>query len=160
MKNVLFVKEKSLGFKVESIFWRLWEQAFFRFLVVGGINTLLGYLLTLILRFGFFSENPKWVLIPNILEFDVSNTVMFMILFPLSYTLQAVLAFRQTWQWKRLFLYPLSSIPNYLLQQGFIFLFETVFNIQPIFAYGLAAIFPIPLMYLVVKFLVGGSKKN
>jgi hypothetical protein len=85
---------------------------------------------------------------------------MFMILFPLSYTLQAVLAFRQTWQWKRLLLYPLSSIPNYLLQQGFIFLFETVFNIQPIFAYGLAAIFPIPLMYLVVKFLVGGSKKN
>jgi hypothetical protein len=160
MKNVLFVKEKSLGFKVESIFWRLWEQPFFRFLVVGGINTLLGYLLTLILRFGFFSENPKWVLIPNTLEFDVSNTVMFMILFPLSYTLQAVLAFRQTWQWKRLFLYPLSSIPNYLLQQGFIFLFETVFNIQPIFAYGLAAIFPIPLMYLVVKFLVGGSKKN
>jgi hypothetical protein len=114
----------------------------------------------LILRFGFFSENPKWVLLPNILEFDVSNTVMFMILFPLAYTLQAVLAFRQPWRLRRLMIYPLSSIPNYLLQQGFILLFETALSIPYIIAYGLAAILPIPLMYLVVKFLVGQSKKT
>jgi putative flippase GtrA len=159
MKNVLFVKEKSLGFKVESIFWRLWEQSFFRFLVVGGINTALGYLLTLLLRFGFFSEDPKWVLLPKILEFDVSNTIMFMVLFPVSYTLQAVLAFRQKWQWRRLVIYPLSSIPNYLLQQGFILLFETVLGIPYIIAYGLAAILPIPLMYVVIKYLIGQTKK-
>jgi glucose-6-phosphate-specific signal transduction histidine kinase len=128
--------------------------------VVGGINTMLGYLLTLILRFAFFSEEPKWILITSILEFDVSNTFMFLILFPLSYTLQAVLAFRQPWKWRRLLVYPVSSIPNYLLQQGFILLFETGLNIPPILAYGLAAILPIPLMYLVVKYLVSNNKKT
>jgi putative flippase GtrA len=159
MKHVLFKKETTLGFKLEAMFWRLWEQSFFRFLVVGGINTALGYLLTLLLRFGFFSEDPKWVLLPNILEFDVSNTIMFMLLFPVSYTLQAVLAFRQKWQWRRLVIYPLSSIPNYLLQQGFILLFETVLGIPYIIAYGLAAILPIPLMYVVIKYLIGQTKK-
>jgi hypothetical protein len=57
-------------------------------------------------------------------------------------------------------IYPLSSIPNYLLQQGFILLFETGLSIPYILAYGLAAIIPIPLMYLVVKFLIGNAKKN
>jgi putative flippase GtrA len=160
MKHVLFKKETTLGFKFESFFWRLWDRSFFRFIVVGGLNTALGYILTLLLRVGFFSEDPKWVLLPNILEFDVSNTIMFMILFPVSYTLQAVLAFRQPWRVRRLVIYPLSSIPNYLLQQGFILLFETGLSIPYILAYGLAAIIPIPLMYLVVKFLIGNVKKN
>ena len=160
MKHVFFKKESTVGFKIESIYWKLWETSFFRFLVVGGVNTILGYLLTLVLRFGFFSENPKWVLLANILEFDISNTVMFMILFPVAYTLQAVFAFRQPWRFRRLMIYPLSSIPNFLLQQGFILLFETGLSIPYIFAYGFAAILPIPLMYLVVKFLVGQSKKT
>ena len=160
MKHVLFKKETTLGFKLESFFWRLWDQSFFRFIVVGGLNTALGYILTLLLRLGLFSDQPKWVLLPNILEFDLSNTVMFMILFPVSYTLQAVLAFRQPWRFRRLVIYPLSSIPNYLLQQGFILLFETALSIPYILAYGLAAIIPIPLMYLVVKFLIGNAKKN
>jgi putative flippase GtrA len=160
MKHVLFKKETTLGYKLESIFWKLWEQSFFRFLVVGGVNTALGYGFTLLLRLGFFSEDPKWVLLPNILEFDVSNTVMFLMLFPVSYTLQAVYAFRQPWRFRRLMIYPLSSIPNYLLQQGFILLFETALSIPYIIAYGLAAILPIPLMYIVVKFLVGQSKKT
>ncbi len=160
MKHVLFKKETTLGFKLESFFWRLWDQSFFRFIIIGGVNTALGYILTLLLRVGLFSDQPKWVLFPNILEFDVSNTVMFMILFPVSYTLQAVLAFRQPWRFRRLVIYPLSSIPNYLLQQGFILLFETALSIPYILAYGLAAIIPIPLMYLVVKFLIGNAKKN
>jgi hypothetical protein len=95
----------------------------------------------------------------SILEFDVSNTVMFMVLFPLAYTLQAVLAFRQPWRLTRLMIYPLSSIPNYLLQQGFILLFETGLTVPFIFAYGLAAILPIPIMYFIVKFLIGTNKK-
>ena len=160
MKHVWFKKETTLGFKLESFFWRLWDQSFFRFIIVGGVNTALGYILTLLLRVGLFSDQPKWVLLPNILEFDLSNTVMFMILFPVSYTLQAVLAFRQPWRFRRLVIYPLSSIPNYLLQQGFILLFETALSIPYIIAYGLAAIIPIPLMYLVVKFLIGNAKKN
>jgi putative flippase GtrA len=159
MKHVFFKKESTVGFKLESIYWKLWETSFFRFLVMGGVNTMLGYLLTLFLRFGFFFENPKWVLLPNILELDISNTVMFIILFPVAYTLQAVFAFRQPWQFRRLMVYPLSSIPNYLLQQGFILLFETGLSVPYIFAYGFAAILPIPLMYLVVKFLVGQSRK-
>jgi hypothetical protein len=159
MKNFFFKKETTLGFKLETIYWRLWQQSFFRFLVVGGINTVLGYVLTLVLRFTFFSEEPKWILMTSILEFDVSNTVMFMVLFPLAYTLQAVLAFRQPWRLTRLMIYPLSSIPNYLLQQGFILLFETGLTVPFIFAYGLAAILPIPIMYFIVKFLIGTNKK-
>jgi putative flippase GtrA len=154
MKNIIFKKPQTTFYRLEAIFWQLWDQSFFRFLVVGGINTALGYLTTLLLRYTLFIENPKWVIIPQMFEIDVANTVMFLLLFPVSYTLQALLAFKTPWRWSRLFLYPLSSIPNYLIQQGFIFLFETVLGLPPTISYALSAIFAIPLMYVVIRFLV------
>lgn len=154
MSHILFKKQSSLGYKLEAIFWKLWEQSFFRFLVVGGINTGLGYVVTLILRYGFFLNDPKWTIYPNIIDIDISNTIMFLILFPLSYTLQVKWSFRTIWRWHRLFLYPLSSIPNYLLQQGMIYLFEGIFQLPPFVTYAFAAILPIPIMYLIIRVLV------
>jgi putative flippase GtrA len=158
MKTRLFKNPKSLFYRLEYIFWQFWEKSFFRFLLVGGINTVLGYLTTLLLRYTWFINDPKWVIFDGLFEFDVANTIMFLLLFPVSYTLQALFAFRTKWQWQRLLLYPLSSIPNYLIQQGFIFVFETVLGIPPTITYALAAILAIPLMYFVIKFLVKPSK--
>jgi putative flippase GtrA len=150
----IFKNENRLMYRLESIFWFWWEKSFVRFLLVGGLNTGLGYITTLLLRYTWFLQDPKWVIIAGQIEIDAANTVMFLLLFPVSYTLQARLAFRSPWKWQRLLVYPLSSIPNYLIQQGFIFLFESIFGLTPAIAYALAAIFAIPLMFFVIRFLV------
>jgi putative flippase GtrA len=155
MKHIFFKKETTLGFKLESLYWRLWKQSFFRFLVVGGLNTALGYLFTLGLRFGFFSEAPKFFIFG--LEIDIANTINFIVLLPLAYTLQTLFVFQSPWSWKRLSVYPLSTIPNYLLNQGFILLFETIVGITPFISYALAAMFPIPIMFIVIRLLVKGQ---
>lgn len=158
MNPILFKNPNSLLYRIEKLFWTLWDKAFVRFLVVGGLNTVLGYITTLLLRYTLFIEQPKWILIQSLIEFDAANTVMFIILFPVSYSLQAWFAFRTQWTWKRLIVYPLTSIPNYLIQQACIFLFEDLIGIQPIIAYALSAILPIPIMFFVVRFFVTSPK--
>jgi putative flippase GtrA len=145
--------------KLQHLFLSLWRLDFFRFLFVGGINTVLGFILTLVLRIIFFSDDPK-IGILGIIEFDVANTWMYLLLFPVSYTLQALVTFQTKWSWKRLIQYPLSSIPNYGLNQLFIFVFETLLAFPLVVSYGLSAILPIPIMYIIIKFLVVGIRKK
>lgn len=145
--------------KIEILFLKFWKLDFFRFLLVGGINTVLGFIMTLLLRVLFFNDNPKVNLL-GLIEFDLANTWMYLLLFPISYTLQALITFRTQWSWKRLIQYPLSSIPNYGLNQLFIFIFETVLTLPFILSYGLSAVLPIPIMYIIIKFLVVGFKKK
>lgn len=152
MKPILFKKEGTLLYRLEAWAWSLLDIPFIRFLVAGALNTALGYITTLLLRYTIFLNNPKWLFLG--LEFDAANTVMFLMLFPVSYTIQALFAFRTTWTWKRMLLYPLSSIPNYLIQQSFIFIFESVLSIPPEISYALSAIAAIPVMYVVIKLLV------
>lgn len=152
-------KKPPTNKKFQDLFLRFWRLDFFRFLFVGGINTALGFILTLALRIIFFSDEPK-INILGIIEFDVANTWMYLLLFPVSYTLQALVTFKTRWTWKRLIQYPLSSIPNYGLNQFFIFLFETLLAFPIVISYGLSAILPIPIMYIIIKFLVVGLKKK
>jgi putative flippase GtrA len=152
MKPILFKKEGTFLYRLEAWAWSLLDIPFIRFLVAGGLNTALGYITTLLLRYTIFLNHPKWLLLG--LEFDAANTVMFLMLFPVSYTIQALFAFRTKWTWKRMLLYPLSSVPNYLIQQGFIFIFESVLSIPPEISYAISAIAAIPVMYVVIKLLV------
>jgi putative flippase GtrA len=161
MKTFVFKKIDTLGYRLEILFWKWWEKPFIRFLFVGAINTGLGYLTTLALRYTWFKDEPKWLVLPWSEQpiLDVSNTIMFIMLFPVSYTLQTLLSFRTKWQVKRLLIYPLSSIPNYLLQQGFIFIFETWFGLPFEIAYAFSAILPIPIMYVIIRFFVVAKPK-
>lgn len=165
MKKRIFKNEASSFGKLETLVYKLWEKAFIRFVVIGGLNTLLGIIVTYILRFTFdnlIGYNPKldftllWFLQ---LQIDIPGSIMFVMLLPVSYSTQAIWAFRSKWSWKRLAIYPLSSIPNFILQQGFIYLFESVLGIDPYISYALAAILPIPIMFFIIRFLVKPKQK-
>jgi putative flippase GtrA len=159
MKRI-FQKPNTLMYRLEDLIYFWWEKSFVRFLIVGGLNTALGYLTTMLLRYTIFFDNPKWIIIPENLVFDKPNTIMFLLLFPISYSLQARLAFRTKWQWQRLLLYPLSSIPNYVIQQGFIFIFDSVLGLLPAITYALAAVLAIPIMFFVIRFFVKANPKQ
>lgn len=155
MKNIVFKNEHSLLGKLESLAWKLWDYSFIRFVVVGGFNTLLGVLFTIGMRYVFdvvFDLNPKWVILG--LEGDWPVTLNYICLFPIAYTTQALWSFRTTWSWGRLGIYPLSTIPNYLLNLLFTYLFETWLNLPFVVAYALSAMLPIPIMYLIIRLMV------
>jgi putative flippase GtrA len=150
---------KSFFKQIMTFIPKLWSSNFIRFLFIGGINTILGFVLTIILRESFFSSSAKWMVL-GFIEFDLANSVMYVMLFPISYTLQALVTFRTRWSLKRLIRYPISSIPNYALNQVFIFLFETLWSFSVVVSYGLSAILPIPIMFIIIKLLVVEKKSK
>jgi putative flippase GtrA len=165
MKKRIFKNENSLFGRLESLIRFWWEKSFIRFVVVGGFNTLLGIVVISLLRYAFdnlIGYNPKWdfVLLWFLnLQIDIPGLIMFVGLLPVSYSTQALWAFRTKWSWKRLAIYPLSSIPNFILQQGFIYLFEVVLGVNEYVSYVLAGILPIPIMFFIIRFLVKPKQK-
>lgn len=155
MKNIFFKNEQSFFGKIEKFSWSLWEVPFVRFLVAGGLNTALGVSFTYLMRYLF---DAVWLIDPKStlfgFELDWPSTLNYALLFPVAYTTQALLAFRTRWTVPRMFIYPISTIPNYLLNQIFIFIFEGWLMVSPTWSYFLATILPIPIMYVIIKFLV------
>lgn len=147
---------------------KLWENDKIRFLFVSGFNTFVGLLLSLLFSFLLTSvlktnENVKiWFF-----SLNLPLTFSFILGFPLSYTTQALIAFRQKWQWKKLAIFPLTSIPNYGLQQLFYFIWKHIFSLTNLSAdlvdkilYILAPLCALPIMYFIIRFFVRTNKNN
>lgn len=118
------------------------EKEFFRFLVIGGLNTIIGYTVTLFL---FYILK---------LDYRVSQILNFILCFPIAYTLQVRYAFCTKWCFKRLCIYPISSLPNFGLQLLTLISCVDFLGIPEYIAYLISYVVPIPIMFFVVKFLV------
>jgi hypothetical protein len=160
MANRIFKNEQSLLGKLEAFYWKIWEIPGFRFIVIGGINTLVGLIVGILLRFLFedvWGITYKWAFLKATI--DIPYLIMFGLLFSYSYFMNAKFVFRTPWKLSRNFLYLLSSIPNFLLQQLFIWIFEDLLGLPYWWAYILASLCPLPIMYFINKVLVVPKKK-
>ena len=126
----------------------LLNKEFFRFLIVGGTNTAIGYSITLFL---FYVVK---------LDYMVSQVLNYVICFPLAYTLQVKYAFHTHWSMKRMFAYPLSSLPNFAIQLVTLALSVEIFKLPEYIAYLASYIIPIPIMFFVVRLLVVNCKDS
>ncbi|KPV58969.1 hypothetical protein QJ48_13530 [Paenibacillus sp. A3] len=144
---------------------KLWSSQFFRFLVVGGFNVVFGYGLTIILlkllqNFGF---NQNIVCFGLVIDIPILASTLIGI--PLAYTTQTLVAFREKWKLTRMLYYPITMIPNVLIQQITYFYMERLINqLSPLaystyISYAIATIAPIPVMFIMVKFIVTNKKK-
>ena len=167
--NKIFKNENSLLGKLEKFFWTCYSKEPLRFLFWGGINSLVTILNTYWIRAVFVlnsipikafenSSNDILVIIGN--KFDWPFIIAFIIGIPIAYTTHALFSFKQKWSFVRLLRYPLSSIPNFILQLFAIWLLEVVLHINPYLVYLLAAVFPLPVMFFVNKLLVSPLKKK
>ncbi len=145
-------------------FW--WEKEPIRFLFAGAINTIVGVLLTYLFRHFLFDMllkwNPKWVIMSSPIEisFDFPYLIAFIIGLPIAYTTQTLIAFRTKWSFKRFIRYPLSSIPNFFLQQLGILIFEGWLKWPYEISYILGCILPLPIMFFIIRFLVKPIKNK
>ena len=168
--NKIFKNENSFLGKIEKLFWKIYSIESMRFLFWGGINTLFTYILTQIIKYGifdplswnetpFFSSSSSTLLIEIGNKFNLPYIIAFVISIPFSYTTNALFAFKQEWKLVRLARYPLSSIPNFILNLLGIWLFYIILGWPYFLATLLAAVLPLPVMFFVNKALVSPIKK-
>jgi putative flippase GtrA len=134
---------------------RLFRNELIRFILIGGINTLMGGIL---IPFLFRLVIPNQIINVLFVQLDLSLTVGYILWFTFAYLLQVHFVFQTEWSWPRFALYPLTQIPNYGLNQFFLWLFERQLEWPSILALGLSAILPIPIMFLLVRYIVKKPK--
>lgn len=128
-----------------------------RFLIVGGINTLMGgILIPLIFNIVFNLGEISFLT----LSLDLPLTLGYLIWFSFAYLIQIKFVFNSRFELKRYLIYPLSQIPNYLINSLFLFVFDSILNLPSWLAYGLAAIFAVPVMFIIVRIIVKTKPKS
>lgn len=133
---------------MKRLFYFFWDKEFFRFLFASGLNTLVGWLVTLFFRYAAGLADP----LPTILNF--------VLCFPLAYTLQTKIAFRTEWQLSRMFAYALTALPNMLLQWLLTVLIPESLGLPGWLRYAIINVAPLPVMFFIIRFIVTPLKKK
>lgn len=119
------------------------NKEFIRFLVVGCMNTLLTYLLYLILLL-FFSYNVAY-----------SCSYIGGIIF--SYYLNVLFVFKKKVEWKSFLQFPLVYIFQYVISMSIINILVIYWGIMQTVAPIIAIIVTIPITFLLSKIVIGKS---
>ncbi len=138
-----------------------WKFEIIRFLFVGGINTLFGgFLLPFLIRLMMGDGATSWTILWITLNIPI--TLGYLIWFTPAYFLQVYVSFQTKPAWPRYAAYPFTQIPNYALQQLTFYVVASIFVWPEIIAYAVSAILPIPIMFILVRFIIKGKwlRKN
>jgi putative flippase GtrA len=129
----------------KKIFFYFYNQEIFRFLLAGGINTLVGGIILPYIISQFISSSGV---------FDIPLVLGYLLWFPFAYLLQVYLVFRTVFDWKRFWIYPTTQIPNYAINTSLLYIFKDLLQMHELIAYILAALIATPIMFLLVKLVV------
>lgn len=111
-----------------------------RFLVGGGLNTLLSYAI-------------YWLLLPW-LNYSVAYTVSYAAAILTGFAINSRLVFRIPWSWRKLVAFPLLQLVNYLLGLAAITLCIRFFGVDARIAPVLATIIVLPTNFLLTRGLM------
>ena len=138
--------------KIKELIRFFWEMEFIRFVFAGAINTLAGWLVMTL--FGNLIITAPLQIGSLCVPVDMLAILFeFICCFPLAYTMQAKIAFRQRWELKRMFLYITTILPNILIQ----WLLAAVLpseGLHPLLRNAIIVIVPLPIMFFIIKCVV------
>ena len=118
---------------------------FFRFLVIGCINTLNGVVFS--------------YLFSRILPAQVAFWCGYILSLGISYLLNSAITFHERLSFPKMLRFFVSYIPNFLIQNVVVFLVHGVFGGTELLAYILAAVIGIPVTFLILKLFAFRKKK-
>ena len=130
--------------KIEKVKSSFFSKEFLVFVCIGLINAFNGIV------FSFLFSMFLTVNIAFISGYLLSLTV--------SYLLNSKVAFRETFSLWKYIKFCVSYIPNFIIQNFFVFLFYNRLGVDKLITYALAALIGIPATFLMVRFLAFGRK--
>ena len=130
---------------VEKAKRQFFSFEFFRFLVIGCINTLNGVVFS--------------YLFSRILPAQVAFWCGYILSLGISYLLNSAITFHERLSFPKMLRFFVSYIPNFLIQNVVVFLVHGVFGGTELLAYLLAAVIGIPVTFLILKLFAFRKKK-
>lgn len=139
MINNILNKEKKKEYTFLSIMRRY--DSFFRFVIVGVINTFNYYVLYLLLMF---------ISIPYI----GSHSIAFIISMIGSFFLNCYFTYKTKPSFKKFFQFPLTYVVNYTITTLSLFIFVDILDMNLFIAPIVSSILPIPFTYAISKWIL------
>ena len=121
--------------KIKNLFLK---KDFIIFVVIGVINTLTTIVLS--------------ALLADLLGVNVAYVVGYLAGFLVSYLLNSRFTFCEKLAWNKLVKYAIATVPNFLIQNGVVFLVYNILGWHNIIASVLAAAIGVPVTFLLQKF--------
>lgn len=118
---------------------------FFRFLVIGGVNTLNGVVFS--------------YLFSRVMHAQVAFWCGYLLSLGISYLLNSAITFHERLSVPKMLRFFVSYIPNFLIQNIVVFLVHGVFGGTELMAYILAAVIGIPVTFVLLKLFAFRKKK-
>lgn len=129
-----------------------------RFIIGGGINTLMGGMLLPYIFEVIFGEIELFTFLG--VTTYVGLLVGYLIWFTFAYFIQIKFVFNTSFDVKRFIIYPFTQIPNFLINSLFLYLFRNILSLPGFVSYVLAAIATVPIMFVLVRLVVKKGKKH
>ena len=144
-KGVTKLEEYKPSFmtKVKENFFTI---EFCQFLVLGVINTVNSTIIS--------------TLFSLIIQANLAFICGYIISLMIAYVLNSLWIFKQKLNFKKLVMFAVSYIPNFIIQNGIVFLLFNLAGLNQILVYALAAIIGIPVTFVCVKLLCFLKKKK
>lgn len=115
--------------------------AFVRFALVGCINTVNYYLLYMLLIYLGIS-------------YLLSHTSAFVMSMVISFFLNCYFTYRVKPTWRKFLQFPLTNVANYAISTTSLFVFVSWMHISPSIAPIIASVLPIPVTYILSKWIL------
>lgn len=119
---------------------KLWNKSFVRFLFVGGVNTVLGYL-----YYSFFLQ---------FVRYTYALTAGYIIGIITSYMLNSWIVFRKPLVWNKFFQFPVVYIIQYLVSLFVTFISVEVVGINEQWAFIIAILITIPITFTISRLII------
>ena len=130
---------------MEKVKRQFFTFEFFRFLVIGCVNTLNGVVFS--------------YLFSRVLPAQVAFWCGYVLSLGISYLLNSAITFHERLSFPKMLRFFVSYIPNFLIQNVVVFLVHGVFGGTELLAYILAAVIGIPVTFLILKLFAFRKKK-
>ena len=119
---------------------------FLRFLIVGTINTVVGYMIYISLTFYFI--------------YSIAYSISFVFGVLISYYLNTKFVFQEALSWKKLVRFPLVYVTQYLMGLMLMFLLIEKFSISLFVAPLLVVIITTPITFFISRWIIKPNSKR
>jgi putative flippase GtrA len=120
------------------------NREFVRFVLVGGLNTLLGYAL-----YAFFLL---------FLAYTIAYTASYVLGIFISYYLNTRFVFRMSFDWKKALQYPAVYVAQYILGVLCLYFLVEFLHVNKLLASPLTIMLTIPATFLMSRFIIKGRQ--
>lgn len=112
----------------------------FRFIIAGGVTTLLSYLI--------------YILLIIFLPYKSAYSISFICGIVISYTVNTIFVFQQSWAWKKLFQFPLVYLIQYVLGLSLLAIFVDRLHIDIKVAPLINVVILVPVTYYISRWII------